>query len=333
MKAGKSRPSVIASEAISREGIDFGCDFDFGDFSLAKIAEDLHSGTIFFKEAFEMSIVDIHVHIYPRERLYKLLRWIKKSFPEHPVDDNITPEGIMKDLYKQGIEKFINLVYPLTPDETEPLNKWNADFCDACDNVYGFGSILPQNEKKELILKKAFFDLGLLGLKFHPFIQRIDLRDPAMEEVWTMCEELRKPVYLHTGYETFYKRKLSPGCVRKILERHPELYLVINHACFPDLISAFNMARDFSGVYLDLTNVPGSIPYFQSEFNGFDLTKILLDGIREFPGRVLYGTDHPVGMGSVKVIYKQLNDMDLTDDEVSLLTIDAPLSFIDKFKV
>jgi predicted TIM-barrel fold metal-dependent hydrolase len=182
-------------------------------------------------------------------------------------------------------------------------------------------------------MKRAFDELGLIGLKFHPFIQRIDLRDPAMEEIWTICEKLKRPIFLHTGYESFYKRKLSPLCVKDILNRHPELFLVINHACFPDLISAFEMARQFKGVYIDLTNVPGSIPYFQAEFNGRNIKDVLLNGIREFPGRVFFGTDHPVGMGSVEEIFKQYRDLNLSAEEFKSITHDAPLNFINKFKL
>jgi hypothetical protein len=280
-----------------------------------------------------MSIIDVHVHIYPPERQYKLLRWIKKSFPEHPVDDKVTPEGIMKDLEEQGITQFINLVYPLMPEETEPLNEFNAAFCRNHKNADGFASIHPKNINKEKIIKKAFYELGLLGLKFHPFIQRIDLRDPAMKEIWTICEKLERPIFLHTGYESFYKRKLSPLCVMDILVRHPGLYLVINHACFPDLISAFEMARRFKGVYIDLTNVPGSIPYFQADFNGYDLIEILLNGIHEFSGRVFFGTDHPVGMGGADEILKQFEDLNLSVEEYQTLTYNAPLNFINKFKL
>ncbi len=280
-----------------------------------------------------MEIIDTHVHIYPPERQYKLIKWIKKSFPEHSVRDNVTPEEIMKDLEGFGISRMINLVYPLSPDETESLNEFNSNLCKSYDNIHGFASILPQNKEKEIIIKKAFYDLGLIGLKFHPFIQRIDIRDPAMEEVWDICEESDRPVFLHTGYETFYNRKLKPACVRDILNRHPELNLVISHACFPDLHSAFQMARDFAGVYIDLTNVPGSIPYFQANFGGKNLRSLLLEGIKEFRGRVFFGTDHPVGMGSVEEIFNQFQDLNLDNNDYSILTYEAADSFLEKFKV
>jgi predicted TIM-barrel fold metal-dependent hydrolase len=97
-----------------------------------------------------MSIIDVHVHIYPPERQYKLLRWIKKSFPEHPVDDKVTPDGIMKDLEDQGISRFINLIYPLVPEETESLNDFNASFCRDHKNAEGFASIHPGNHEKSV---------------------------------------------------------------------------------------------------------------------------------------------------------------------------------------
>ena len=122
------------------------------------------------------------------------------------------------------------------------------------------------------------------------------------------------------------------SCVHTILEHHPELYLIISHACFPDLMAAFEMARKYTGVYIDLTNVPGSIPYFQDEFEGHNLTKILINGIHEFSGRVFFGTDHPVGMGSVDEIFKQFGDLNLDPDINEMLMYKSASQFLEKFK-
>ncbi len=279
-----------------------------------------------------MEIIDVHVHIYPPERQYKLLRWIKKSFKTHPVDDNISPQGIIEDLRNHGVNRFINLVYPLSPEETESLNEFNAELARDNENVYAFGSVNQKNKNKETIIKKAFYDLGLMGLKFHPFIQRIDLRDPAMEEVWEICEEQKRPVFIHTGYEDFYGCKMPPACIRTILKRHPELYLVLNHILFPDIKAAFDIARDYPNVYLDLTNIPSSFPLFTTYCSEEEYIKILKDGIHEFPGRVFFGTDHPVGMGSLNDIFEQLKSLNLSAEDYKMITYTAADQFIEKFK-
>ncbi len=280
-----------------------------------------------------MEIIDVHVHIYPPERQQKLLRWLKRSFKDHPLDDNISADEIIEDLQKHGIGRFINLVYPLSPEETESLNEFNANLARDNKNIYSFGSLNQKNKNKKDIIKSAFYDLGLMGLKFHPFIQRIDLRDPAMEEVWTICEELKRPVFLHTGYEDFYGCKMPPSCVRTILERHPELYLVLNHILFPDLKAAFDIARDFQNVYLDLTNIPGSFPFFTTNCSEEEYIKALKNGIHEFPGRIFFGTDHPVGMGSLSEIFEQLKGLNLNADDYKMVTYTAADRFIEKFKL
>ena len=280
-----------------------------------------------------MMTFDAHIHIWPPDRQIKLLRWIKKSWPNHPVKDDITVEEIIEDLNNNGIDAFINLVYPLSPEETVSLNFFNVDLSKKYDFIFPFASLHQHNDNKEAIIKEAFYEMGMIGLKFHPFIQKMDIRDPGMDEVWAICENLKKPVFLHTGYEAYYGMEMSPSWIRNILEHHPELYLVLSHLCFPDLKEAFNMARDFPGVYLDLTNVPGSLTYLNVDSEeAIHMTEMLRSGVREFSGRVFFGSDHPVGLGSLAEIYAQLKSLGLSKEDYSMLTMKSPVDFLERFK-
>jgi len=258
--------------------------------------------------------------------------------PGYPIAETVTAEELIEEMVGNGVEKIINLVHPATPEETISLNLFNAELAKKYDCIYAFTSIVPADRNKEDVLRHAFFDLGLIGLKIHPFAQRMSLTDPAMEEVWSCCEKWGRPVYIHTGYESSYNHctdemSLEAG-VRSILERHPQLPVVICHCFFPYLERGFRLAGEFSSVYLDLTGIPISIrrvhPY---TVHAAETEKILRAKLPDYSGRVIFGSDHPVGGGSVAQIYEDFFSLDLDETLITQIVYDTPKKFIEQFRI
>ena len=67
------------------------------------------------------------------------------------------------------------------------------------------------------------------------------------------------PLYVHTGFDEWYGWGYDLGELERIAERHPEIPLVLCHCAFPRLEWAAEMARRHPQVWLDTTNVFGSI--------------------------------------------------------------------------
>jgi predicted TIM-barrel fold metal-dependent hydrolase len=281
-----------------------------------------------------MKKFDAHVHILPQERLSKLAVWYQKQV-SFPVELNVTPEGILNDLKDIDIVEIINMVFPLSPGETESLNQFSAEFArsNAEIKIHPFASLHPENKKKEDIMKQAFFELGLMGLKFHPLVQQMDINDPSMETVWSCCEMWNKPVFVHTGFEYYYESRVDPSSIKAILKRHPELPLVLSHLLFPDLELAFDLARQFKEVYLDYTGIMVGIEQVRIEASRAKaMIQCLKDGIKEFPDRIIFGSDYPVSGASLEKVYKSLEALKLDDEEEEDLTCWANKRFIDRFR-
>ena len=283
-----------------------------------------------------MKKFDAHVHILPQERLSKLAHWYQKQV-SFPVEQNVTPEGILNDLKGIDIVEIINMVFPLSAEETESLNQFSAELAQSCTEIkiHPFASLHHENKNKEDVMKQAFFELGLGGLKFHPLVQQMEINDPSMETVWSCCEMWNKPVFMHTGFEYYYENQVvEPSGIRAILERHPELPLVLSHLLFPDIEVAFELARKFKKVHLDYTGILVGIKQVHVELSRANvMIQCLKDGIKEFPDRVIFGSDYPVSGASLEDVYKSLDGLALDEDEEETLIYSANKGFVDKFKI
>lgn len=266
-----------------------------------------------------------------------MIQWVQRIHPEHPGDVDMDPDALVDDLAQKGASQIINLVYPLRPGETESLNQFNADLAAKHRNVTPVGSLHPGNENKKDLMRRAFEEQGLMGLKFHGFVQKIDLRDPAMEEVWTWCERWQRPVYLHTGFDYYYRKTMNAECLESILHRHPELPLVISHLLFPRLEDAYGLARKYPGIYLDASGLMLGMQKYGEDLlrhDGFgmqELIDITRSGLREFEGRVIFGSDYPVCGGSLSDVSQSLDLLELSLDELRMLRVTAPRKFIETF--
>ena len=281
-----------------------------------------------------MKIIDPHVHLWPKEKRVKLLKWYKLIEPDDPIDTDISFEQMIEDLAGVGVEKVINLVFSLSPEETESLNKFNADLGRKFKQLYPVASIHQHDKNKKDILKKAFFDQGLMGLKLHSFIQRIDIVDPEMEDVWKYCEKWGRPIFIHTGYDDIYKNKLTPSSVRTILERHPELHLVTCHTFYPDIHEGIAIAKDFPGVYIDLTGISGSIGRLPSGNPSAEkIKKSVHNAISTFPDRIFCGTDYPACGAPVENHIPYLKALNINEEDLIKILYTNAARFIGKFKM
>ncbi|MFH1539143.1 MAG: amidohydrolase family protein [bacterium] len=259
---------------------------------------------------FSHPIIDSHVHILPPGRLAGLMRWIHRAFKGHPVPADIDSEGILADLRANGTKHFFNLVYPLEPGETESLNEFNHEFCAGHLEAAGWGSLHIENPGKASIVERCIADLGFVGMKFHPFIQRFSITDPRMTPVYETLDALKRPLMIHTGFEYFYQQEMPPSQVEELLRGFPGMPLIAVHCLFPHLEEAFGLLERYPNLTLDLTNVFGAIT-MAAELTGADAldtpeARVLIAEVPRHSDRLLFGTDHPAGMGTVEKIYRDM---------------------------
>ena len=126
----------------------------------------------------------------------------------------------------------------------------------------GFGGVDPHKPEAIASVDIAA-DLGMVGLKFHPSVQRFDPADPSHDAVFARAEERSLVCLFHTGYtalgsgmpggagvETSYA---NPMRLDSLAARHPELRIIAAHPSWPWQAEAIATARHKPSVWLELS--------------------------------------------------------------------------------
>ena len=56
-----------------------------------------------------------------------------------------------------------------------------------------------------------------------------------------------------------------------------------------------------------------------------------MDGLERHAGRVMYGSDHPVGMVGLADIYRDLKDLPVSEDVKRAMRSETPKAFVSRF--
>jgi len=284
----------------------------------------------------ELPVVDAHVHVFPARRLAGLLRWVHGFLPWHPAPLDMTGDDVVADISNFGSKYFFNLVYPINPLETEDLNRFNSEFCSRFPNAIGWGSLHPENDDISSIARSVVEELGLIGLKLHPFVQKFSILDPAIRPAYETLADMRRPLFLHTGFDEFYEIKMPTEHIRTIAGDYPEMPIVLSHMIFPRLDDAFELMEEYPQIVGDMTNIPGSIRIIASDFGSGGIAEsaaanLLRKELPRFSDRIIFGSDHPAGIGGVDGIYSDLAAIKLQPEIVRAATWTNPLKLAEKY--
>ncbi len=266
-------------------------------------------------------IIDVHVHIYPERRLGGLMRWVHRGIPGHPVPVDITVDRIVRDLREAGAERFLAAVFPLAPGEARELNAFIASLAGTVPEMIPLGTVHQDDADPEGVAREAIDVLGLKGIKLHPMMMRMEIRDPRMAGVFSLVQERGLPALLHTGFEEGYGRSNDPGEWEGLIRAYPRLPFLLAHMFFPDLPLGFSLLERFDNVYLDCTNVFGMLDWPEGPLP-FGVSRSrwgreeLLAAIEAHPRRILFGSDHPAGTGTLPEIVRQVEASGLAEETV-----------------
>lgn len=262
------------------------------------------------------AFIDAHMHLYPSKRLSGLIRWMRGFFPDHPVPEDATLEDVLCDLEQHDYKSFVALVFPLKPGESEQLNDFIADMRDTVKGLIPFGCVHRDDPHPDAIVERAILSRRLAGLKFHPMVQRFDPWDRRLVAVYERMNEWKKPIYVHTGFDEWYGYFLPDESLEALLRTYPGIPFVFCHMIFPRLDFAFKLLEHYPNLSLDATNVFGTIAMFKrmrSDVPGLDIESAR-EGFERHRERIMFGTDHPAGMGTIDQILQDLDDFGLSDE-------------------
>lgn len=279
--------------------------------------------------------IDVHVHLLPPWRLGKLMQWMHRLYPQHPVPETITLEDCITDHRKLGVDYLFNLAYPIFPGETEELIDFNVALRRRYPWIVPWGSLHVENPDKARIVERVIVEGDFLGLKFHPFIQRFDPLDPRMFDAYERLQQLGRPVVFHTGFEELYRGALPVATMEELVRTYPRLPVVFAHSLFPEFEEAWRILDRYDNVWVEMTNVFGSLVderYPSGTVVGENDRAKLLDGLAVWSERVMFGSDHPAGMGTLEEIYRTLDALGLPETVKENLLGETARRFVLRFK-
>lgn len=147
------------------------------------------------------------------------------------------------------------------------------------DRLVGLGSVNPwYGEEAVDEVRRCFTELGLAGLKLHPWFTGFLVNSPSMDPICEVAAEFDKPIFLHTGTPP----GSAPLQVGILASRHPNVTFVMAHLGLPDLWwEAVAAAQRHRNIYLETAGAHSLSIARAVELLG--------------PERVLFGSDSPFG--------------------------------------
>jgi uncharacterized protein len=183
-------------------------------------------------------IVDCHTHFV--SELYGHLggdvRPLVESMDVHGIDHAVvfTLDGFFEDsqLHNDKLAEFV-AAHP--------------------GRLTGFANVHPRRADAAGEVRRAVTELGMKGVKFHPWLQGFSPVESFMNPIAEACAELNVPMIFHDGTPPY----TTPLQIALLAERYPELTVILGHSGLLDLWpEALVAARRNENVWLCLCGPP-----------------------------------------------------------------------------
>ncbi|MBD5633579.1 MAG: amidohydrolase [Candidatus Eremiobacteraeota bacterium] len=234
-------------------------------------------------------MIDVHTHLHPPKLFAAIRRWFAErsdwDIAGHPTE----PDAVAAALRAAGVERFVFFSYAHKAGMARELNAWLAK---TARQLGGFGvplaTIHPDDAAYLQDLRDALDD-GCLGLKLHEDVQALHVDDPRLRPVLDELAARGAFLLVHAGSIPWtYVPGEGFGRVMRVLERHPDLNVVVAHYGAPDSEAYFAAMDRHPRLHLDTTMIFARDSPVRGEIGVFDAAPIVAH-----PDRVLYGTDFP----------------------------------------
>jgi predicted TIM-barrel fold metal-dependent hydrolase len=232
-------------------------------------------------------IVDGHVHLFPEAIFSSVRKW----FDEYgwPIRYKLNSGEIINFLLSRGINHIVALHYAHKPGVSRELNAYMANLCNADKRVTAMATVFPGEKDAARILADAFRS-GLNGVKLHSHVQCFDMNSDAMEEVYDVCTNHRKPLIMHVGREP---KSPAYGCdpyelcssenLEQVLKKFPDLKLCVPHLGADEFDAYRQLIEKYDNLWLDTTMTLAE--YLPMDYSP-KLSEMRVD-------RIIFGTDFP----------------------------------------
>ena len=175
-------------------------------------------------------LIDAHMHVYPDLLAKRALSRVAGYSPVPPVGDG-TVNGTLQLMDEQGIAAGLVLHITNSPGSQKKVNDFAAQVMqESRGRFICFGSVHPDAEDAVDELHRIA-ELGLPGIKLHPYFQDFDIEHRNAVRVYETCCALGLTVCFHMGFDPVQPsvQKASPRVLSQLLYAMPDLTVIATH--------------------------------------------------------------------------------------------------------
>ncbi len=231
-------------------------------------------------------IIDTHMHIYPDFLAPKAMSRIG-GVSAAPTCTDGTMDGTLKMMDEQGVSFGLLLHIATEPRQQHNVNNFAAESMQNSNGrFYSFGSVHPDAEDAvdELYRIK---ELGLRGVKLHPYYQDFDMEGKNAVKVYETCRALGLPIAFHMGFDPVEPgvMRASPRVLSQLIFAMPDLTVIAAHMGGMGCSDEVGMYLCGKTVYIDTAYSA------QPRASSPDAHRELL--LAHDPSLILFGSDAP----------------------------------------
>lgn len=234
-------------------------------------------------------LFDVHVHLLPHRLQEAVWRFFDGlDDPPWPVryrDDEATRLATLTEL---GVVRHTALAYGHRPGVASWCNQHTLDAADTHPQIVPTFTFHAEPDAPADVAHAL--DRGGRIAKVHLQVGRFHTTDPMLDEVWPQLVAAGVPVLIHAsavygveGGEEF----CGPHALRALLERHPDLQLIVAHLGLPDLEGFLRLAEEAPTVRMDTAMVLTDPSYL------VEVPDAMVPRLRAIADRLLFGSDYP----------------------------------------
>lgn len=269
-----------------------------------------------------LPVIDMHLHpgdwdsIPPETK-----EFLSSRFP-FPIDLRpdkaamgvLSPAGILEEMDRAGVS--VGALFAIYAPRTVGIAANEdviADVAHEPRRFYGLASLRLDRWNEDgpeqlAALREALMAPGMVGIKLAHAHQQFRMDDPRYFAIYALAQELKKPVYLHTGTSPFpgtaqEPAYTDPAYLEDAIAAHPGASFILGHLGYDfkqqqlgALEACVDLATRFPNVYLE----PSALGSKGSDPTGENLRAAMVRlrqaGLVE---RIIYGSDGPQSPGFV----------------------------------
>ncbi|MBM3775642.1 MAG: amidohydrolase [Acidobacteria bacterium] len=229
-------------------------------------------------------IIDPHVHVWKKDPRYP---WAKET--TRPPERDATPEMLLELMRANGVERtvIIQVIY----------YRWDNSYLAHVLRQYpqhfqGVARVNPQDPGSPGHLSRLVREQGFRGVRLSPAGDESGdwVRGPLMPPLWKRCQSLKVPM-------TILAPVTRMPDVARLIERHPDLTVVIDHMADspldqPEALEKLLALERYPKVFVKISHTwslsKQPYPYADAQSQ----VRRLYD--RFGPRRLMWGTDWPL---------------------------------------